>query len=37
MKTLLSIFLVAIVIVSIAGCQKTAAEHNMSAAEHANM
>ncbi len=37
MKTLLSMILIALVIATAAGCQKSSTGHNMSAAEHANM
>lgn len=37
MKTLLSMFLIALMIATVSGCQNNAANHNMSAAEHANM
>ena len=37
MKTFLSVLLVAFMIVTVTGCKKSASEHNMTAAEHANM
>ena len=36
-KTLLSVLLIAFMITTVAGCNKSASDHNMSAAEHANM
>jgi len=37
MKKILSVFLMAFLIVTTAGCSKSASDHNMTAAEHANM
>lgn len=37
MKTLLSIFLITLMIATVAGCQSSSTGHNMSPAEHANM
>ncbi len=37
MKTLLSLFLIALMITTVAGCQNSAKDHNMSAEEHAKM
>ena len=37
MKTLLSMFLVTLMIATVAGCQKSSTDHNMSPAEHEKM
>ncbi len=37
MKILLSLLLITLVIATGAGCKKSSTDHNMSAAEHANM
>lgn len=37
MKTLLSMLLLAFMITTLAGCNESVSDHNMSTAEHANM
>ena len=37
MKTLLSLFLIALMITTVTGCQNSAQDHNMSPEEHAKM
>ncbi len=37
MKTLLSLLLITLMIGTVAGCQNSAKDHNMSAEEHKNM
>lgn len=37
MRTLLPMFLIALMIATAAGCQKSPEDHNMSAAEHEKM
>jgi len=37
MKTLLSLFLIALMIGTVAGCENSAKDHNMSMEEHNNM
>ena len=37
MKTLLSLFLIALMIGAVAGCQNSAKDHNMTMEEHKNM